>query len=285
MITIKNLHVSYRDFKALQIDKEIIINANDRVGVIGSNGAGKSTLIKACLGLLPYEGNIIATIKPEEMAVHMQSNEYVETMSTKSVMEAILNTSIKDNTKLQELITFFNFDASLKKKYKELSGGQKQRFTLIMVLMQDAPITFFDEVTTGLDFETRQALMKKITEWYQGKDAAILFVTHYYEELEQLTNKLLILNQGKVVAYGHRDELFRHYCGHSVITFKARPEEMSFIGDFKTILAPNDTTAIACASKEEEMRVIAYLNTQEINFKRSDNDVEILTMNAIGGTH
>lgn len=62
----------------------------------------------------------------------------------------------------------FYFGKNLKKKYKELSGGQQQRLTLIMVLYADAPITFFDEVTTGLDFETRQ-LMDKIRQWYKNK--------------------------------------------------------------------------------------------------------------------
>lgn len=280
MLTIKDLHVSYKDFKALQIDGTIAIKPQDRVGVIGANGAGKSTLIKACLGLLPYSGSIESAVKPEDMSVHMQQNEYVETLSTKTIMESILNTKYSTNPKLQELVAFFEFEPSLKKKYKQLSGGQKQRFTLILVLMQDAPITFFDEVTTGLDFETRQILMHKIISWYENKNVAILFVTHYYQELELLTNKLLILDKGRVVDFGTRDELFRKYCGYSVITFEST--ELLNIDSFKRIKAPENTTAFACNSKEEEMELIKKLNALEINFKRSNNDVEILTMNAIG---
>lgn len=283
MLTIQNLKVFYHDYLALDVDQTLAIEANDRVGIVGSNGAGKSTFIKACLGMVPYQGEILTHVKPEQIAVHMQSNEYVDTMKLNRIMETILDTKINTNKKLQELIDFFDFAESLKKKYKELSGGQKQRFTLIMVLMQEAPLTFFDEVTTGLDFETRQALMKKIIAWYEHQQGAILFVTHYYEELEQLTNKLLILDQGKVVAFGLRKVLFERYCGHSVITFKTADVDPSFLRQFKTLKAPGEATALSCASKEAEMQIIQYLNQQQVNFKRSDSDVEILVMNAIAG--
>lgn len=281
MLTIQQLQVKYQDFTALQIEQSITIQPYDRIGVIGANGAGKTTLIKACLGLVPYEGSIQCVIKPEQMAVHMQHNGYVDTMSVKHIMETILQTSYQKNEQLQELVRFFQFEASLRKKYKQLSGGQKQRFTLILVLMQDAPITFFDEVTTGLDFETRQALMGKIISWYQNKEVAMLFVTHYYEELEQLTNKLLILDQGKVVAFGERDELFRQYCGHSVVIFQAGYEQLC--EGYRVLLAPSNAIAVACANKQEEQEIISRLLDAGINFKRSDHDIEILTMNAIGG--
>lgn len=281
MITIESLRVNYKDFVALDIQQPLQINPQDRIGVIGSNGAGKSTLIKALLGLVPYQGQVKTGLSPTEMAVHMQQNEYVETLSTKSIIEAILNTRISLNPRLQELIEFFDFTGCLKKKYKQLSGGQKQRFTLILVLMQDAPVTFFDEVTTGLDFETRQALMAKITTWYQDKPSALFFVTHYYEELENLTNRLLILDHGKVVDFGNRDDLFKKYCGHSVIIFKT--DDITPLQGFNFIQAPPQSYAISCQDKEEEMAIIQVLNQHALNFKRSNKDIEVLVLNAIKG--
>lgn len=173
MLTIERLKVEYPSLVALDITEPIEILPTDRIGVIGSNGAGKTTFIKACLGSTNYQGKIVFSVKPEEMAVHMQFNEYIDTVSCKTIMEAILGTNYKIDKKLQELVQFFSFEDNLKKKFKDLSGGQKQRFTLILVLMQDAPITFFDEVTTGLDFETRRALIQKILKWYENKQSAI----------------------------------------------------------------------------------------------------------------
>lgn len=101
----------------------------------------------------------------EQIAAHMQSNEYTDSMATKYIMEAILQTRISRNQKLQDLIQYFEFEDCLRKKYSKLSGGQKQRFTIIMVMMQDTPLTFYDEVTSGLDFETRQKLVEKMVSW------------------------------------------------------------------------------------------------------------------------
>lgn len=281
MLTIERLKVEYPSLVALDITEPIEILPTDRIGVIGSNGAGKTTFIKACLGLTNYQGKIVSSVKPEEMAVHMQFNEYIDTVSCKTIMEAILGTNYKIDKKLQELVQFFSFEDNLKKKFKDLSGGQKQRFTLILVLMQDAPITFFDEVTTGLDFETRRALIQKILKWYENKQSAILFVTHYYQELELLTNKLLILHQGKVVAFDSHKALFKKYCGHSVITFDEN-SQLDLAG-YRQILAPEKTIAIACENQTQELELSSYLINQGMNFRRSNQDIELMTLNAIGG--
>lgn len=116
----------------------MIFEEGERIGIIGSNGAGKTTLVKALFGLVKYRGSITTELKPEEMAVHLQFNEYVNTMSVKCIMETILRTSIRKNQKLQELIEYFGFGPCLGKRYKALSGGQRQLFTVIMVMMQDA---------------------------------------------------------------------------------------------------------------------------------------------------
>ncbi|MFT8016131.1 ATP-binding cassette domain-containing protein, partial [Salmonella enterica subsp. enterica serovar Enteritidis] len=67
-------------------------------------------------------------------------------------MEGLLNTSIKKDKKLVELIDFFNFRSQLSHHFKNISGGQKQRMSLIMVLYQEPELLFLDEMTTGLDF-------------------------------------------------------------------------------------------------------------------------------------
>lgn len=169
LLTIQNLKVCYGSETALTIDRPIVIEKGDRIGVIGSNGAGKTTLVRSILGLVNYKGTIRTDLSPEQMAAHMQFNEYTDSMPVKYIMEAILATRISQNPKLKELISYLEFEPCLKKKYSRLSGGQKQRFTIILVMMQDAPLTFYDEVTSGLDFETRQKLVEKLAGWYRDK--------------------------------------------------------------------------------------------------------------------
>lgn len=280
MVTIKNLEVKYGEPVALSIKSPITFEIGDRIGIIGSNGAGKSTLVKSILGLTNYNGTIHTNLKPEEMSAHMQENNYVDTMAVKYIIEALLNTKIKSNKILQELISFFNFEKCLNKKFSTLSGGEKQRLTIILVLIQDAPLVFFDEVTSGLDFETRQQLMNKITEWYENKKVTICIVSHYYEELEKLTNKILILDNGKVVDFGSKEQLFEKYCGKSTITIENTKRNEELMRDLPKIKAPEHLIAISCTSASKELEIVKVLIEENINFKRSNNDIEIMSINA-----
>ena len=254
LLSIENLTVRYGKDVVLHIGSPVLIEEGDRVGIIGSNGAGKSTLIRSILGLVNYQGSIRTALPMDRIAVHMQSNEYTDSMATKHIMEAILQTKISRNQRLQELIRYFEFEDCLRKRYSKLSGGQKQRFTIIMVMMQDAPLTFYDEVTSGLDFETRQKLVEKMVTWYRQRDASLCIVSHYYEELEQLANKLLILDKGRVIAYGKKEELFRRYCGRAVIILKH--------------------------SQEKERELTDLLLAHNMDYTRSTTDIEMIYTNA-----
>ena len=155
LVTIQNLQVQYGKQTALQIQKPIAIDSGERIGIIGSNGAGKTTLVRTILGLTHYRGTIRTSLRPEQMAAHLQQNHYASTMPVKVIMETVLNTDIKKDGKLKELIDYFEFGPCLESDIPRFRR-QKQRLTIILVMMQDAPLTFYDEVTSGLDFETRQ---------------------------------------------------------------------------------------------------------------------------------
>lgn len=280
MVVINNIQVKYGNQLALSIKEPLTFEDGDRIGIIGSNGAGKSTLVKTILGLTNYQGSIVTDLKPEDIAVHMQHNHYANTMAVKHIIETILNTRIKKNKQLQELITFFDFQDCLNKKYSALSGGQKQRLTIILVLIQDSPLVFFDEVTSGLDFETRQKLMSKMGEWYRDKNTTLCVVSHYYEELEQLVNKILILEEGQVVDFGYKDELFCNYCGKTVITIENNERNDQLTRNFNKLKAPNHLIALSCQSNEIEKEITELLIKENINYKRSNNDIEIMSINA-----
>lgn len=280
LLTIKDLQVRYGNQIALQIDRPIEIREGERIGIIGSNGAGKTTLVKAVLGLTHYKGSIRTSLRPEQIAAHMQSNHYAATMPVKTIMETILDTSIRKNKELQELIHYFEFEKCLHKRYTHLSGGQKQRFTIIMVMLQNAPLTFYDEVTSGLDFETRQKLMERLSDWYQGRSNTLCIVSHYYEELEMLAEKILILDQGRVIDYGRKEELFQKYCGRSVFIADNTRDNQKLLVGYKKLVAPDHLLAVSCPDLDTEQRLSLLLLQNNVNFKRSDNDIEIMSTNA-----
>ncbi len=281
MLTIQDLEVKYGAQTALQIREPISFERGDRIGIIGSNGAGKTTLVKALLGLTAYKGRIVTELTPEQMAAHMQMNAYVSTMPVKYIMEMVLHTRIRQDQQLQEMIRFFDFESCLSKKYTALSGGQKQKFTVILVMMQRAELTFYDEVTSGLDFETRQKLMEKLVEWYREKEDTLVVVSHYYEELEQLADKLLILDQGRMIAYGTKDELFRKYCGSAIIILENNPKNRELSAGFVPLESPGHLLALSCPDRETEGRILSILLENNVNYKRSNSDIEIMSINAI----
>ena len=280
MLTLDRVKVSFKDKVALDLGLTIEIADNDRVGVIGSNGAGKSTLIKSILGIVNYQGSIKRGIEADKIAVHMQQNEYIDTVPLRIILEMLIGGRIKNNKKILEMIDFFEFEPCLNKRWKQLSGGQKQRFTLILVMCAESPVTLLDEVTSGLDFETRQKLMKKLVQWYKERNTTLLVTSHYYEELEHLVNKILYLDKGKVIDFGNKDDLFRKYCGKAVILCEENNATKEIAKNHRQIVAPEGMIALRCDEAEDENIITEALSNENVNYRRSNNDIELMTINA-----
>ena len=280
MLRLEDVQVRFKSKLALDLGRDIEILDGDRVGIIGSNGAGKTTLLKAVLGMVNYRGKVVRDISPEKIAVHMQQNDYIETVPIRIILEMIIGGPIKENPLVQEMIQFFEFEECLKKRWKHLSGGQKQRLTLILVLCQESPLTLFDEVTSGLDFETRQRLMDKLSEWYAQRQSTVLITSHYYAELDNLVNKILFLDNGKVIDYGKREELFRKYCGNAIIICDRTDLSQTLEKKHSVLHGPINKIVFGCQNEEEESQITKKLSQNNINYRRSNNDIEIMTINA-----
>ena len=142
-------------------------------------------------------------------------------------------------TLVKTLLGMVNYEGSIVTNLApEEMAAHMQRFTIIMIMLQDAALTFYDEVTSGLDFETRQKLMEKLVEWYRDKDDTLMMVSHYYEELEQLADKILILDEGKVIAYGKKEELFQTYCGNAIFILENDERNSRLSEGFVHLAAP-----------------------------------------------
>lgn len=281
MIKLEDVKVKFNDKLALDIDGEIIFEDGQKIGIIGSNGAGKSTLIKAILGTVNYQGKIYDEIPKEEIAVHMQFNNYSENVKIRDIIQMIVNGKIEEDKNLQELIHYFDFDKLLNKTYRQLSGGEKQKLTLILVLWQNSPVTIFDEVTTGLDFVTRRSLMEKIVDYYRDKETTILLVSHYYEELENICDKLLYLDHGQVLFFGNKVELFNEYCAKSVVLADKNPVTEQMIDRDIRLAAMDNKIAVGFDSIHDEKKLIDQLLQADQNFQRLNESIELTVLNAM----
>ena len=99
-------------------------------------------------------------------------------------------------------------------------------------------------------------------------------VSHYYDELERIADKLLILEKGFVVDFGGTDELFLKYCGKSIMTIENTEFNRSLTANFKTIESPRHLLSFSCLDGTAETELPPYLSKNNVNYRRSNRDIE-----------
>ena len=212
MISINNLKVNKQNNNILDI--ESLDLENERlVGIWGENGAGKSTLVKCILGIEDYKGKIELQFDNSNVQVIMQSNRYPAYAKVKDIILLILN--IETLEPVQDFIKYIDFERCLDKYIDVLSVGEYQKLNLILVLNLNPTLLIVDEVTTGLDYLTRKKIIEYLREYLTKSDCRFLIISHYKEELEQLTNKTIILDKGKVVGLCDSNKI-EEYIGGSM---------------------------------------------------------------------
>ncbi|MFL2079410.1 ATP-binding cassette domain-containing protein [Marinilactibacillus psychrotolerans] len=261
VLTIKGLQVKISNQLILDIKEEIAISSGDNVAVLGENGAGKTTLINAILGEIDFEGEIIKHFQKKDCGIVFQDNAYNDLMKVYELIELVLPLR-------KEALTHFieSYDLKdLKKKYiKDLSGGEKQRLTLSLVLESEKNIYFFDELTSGLDYKQRLALlamMKKKT-----IAGTVLNVTHYFDEIENWATKILMLKQGKLIFFGSNEDFFAKFKHYSVVKVEYNQLEnfnKSVMEDVQTA-DTGDGIAFICPSHDIQANIKETLNHNNV---------------------
>lgn len=218
MIKINNLTKKYKDKLAVD-NLNLEIKTGELFSLLGTNGAGKTTTIKMLSTLiLPTSGEVeinnldlvkdsskikeIINISPQETAV--ASNLTV--LENLYFMAGIYQIPNKED-KIKELIKLFKLEEVLKQKAKTLSGGYQRKLSIAISLINNPKILFLDEPTLGLDVISRHDLWKVI-ELLKEKTTIIL-TTHYMEEAEALSDRIGIMNKGKLIELGTPKELIK----------------------------------------------------------------------------
>ena len=188
-------------------------------GLLGVNGAGKTTTIKmlSCL-ISPSEGSVLVLgyntqkdahkikqligVSPQETAIatNLTVRENIEFIAAIYGLE---KTELKQKT--DEIIKKLNLIEYQSKKAKTLSGGFQRRLSIAMALVSSPKILFLDEPTLGLDVLARRELWKLISS-LKG-NTTIILTTHYMEEAENLSDRIGIMVEGKLIAQGSAQEL------------------------------------------------------------------------------
>ncbi len=217
-IKINNLTKKYKNLTAVD-NLNLEICQGELFSLLGTNGAGKTTTIKmlSCLTNVtsgdayvlgnsivnnPYEVKKIIGISPQETAIAPN----LTVLENLRLMCGIYNFS-KQKTleKIQQLTNDFSLSEVLNKTSSKLSGGYKRRLSLAMALIGEPKILFLDEPTLGLDVISRSELWDTINS-LKGK-ITIILTTHYMEEAENLSNRVGIMDKGKLLKVGTVEEI------------------------------------------------------------------------------
>ena len=259
ILEISSLSVKYGEDTALDIRNKLCINQGDVVGVIGENGAGKSTLVNAILGEIKYQGEIVRNFEFEDVGVQFQENNYNIYLKVEELIKIVTGYSAKSK-ELAEVLKQFELTNLLKKKIGVLSGGEKQRLTMFLVLYLKPKVLFLDELTTGLDYKKREQILSILKDY--AKNKTIFSVTHYFDELNNFANKIIILHKGKCLYCGLISDLEKKIDYYRVVKIKNNLENNM---DSVLKIIKRDDNYIYIVTNNETEHKIAVKNLEDSN--------------------
>ena len=224
-LKIENLTKTYGDFKALN---HVSLEAENGkiLGILGRNGAGKTTTIKSIMGIIePEEGSITfdgIDIRKAKVSIGYLPEErglYVNAVVKDQLLYfAMLNGMDKKVafTEIKKLLEEFKIPGYLNKKVKTLSKGNKQKIQLISAILHKPQIVILDEPFSGLD-PVNIELFKSTVLDLKKSGATILFSSHRMEDVEEMCDRIVMLNKGNVVENNTVQALINKYSREDVM--------------------------------------------------------------------
>ncbi len=221
IIEIKNLEKSYKQLKALD-GISFDVEEGEIIGLLGPNGSGKSTTINCLLSLLRYDKGTIRIfgkeLKPDsydlkqKIGVIFQEVAVFDELTVYENINYFCGLYIKDKALrkkyVEEAIALVSLQDFVKFRPKQLSGGLLRRLNIACGIAHKPSLIFLDEPTVAVDPQSRNSILEGIQKLNQ-QGATIVYTTHYMEEAEQICNRIIIIDKGKVIASGTKEELKR----------------------------------------------------------------------------
>jgi len=220
-IEVKNITKSYGKQKALN-NISFSIKPGEIVGFLGPNGAGKSTLMKILTAYIKQdEGEALVNgfnVQTEAILVKKsvgylpEHNPLYTEMYVKEYLQFLASIHKVNKSKIDGIIDLVGLEVEKHKKIKQLSKGYKQRVGIAGALLHNPDVLILDEPTTGLDPNQLIDIRNLIREI--GKTKTVLFSTHIMQEVEAICDRVIIINNGKIVA----DELINELTKEKSLT-------------------------------------------------------------------
>jgi ABC-2 type transport system ATP-binding protein len=221
ILEVKNLVKKYGDFTAVD-DISFDIQEGEIFSLLGPNGAGKSTTISVLSTLFPatsgdaticgysvrqdpMEVKRSIGVVPQEIALYEDLTS-LENLKFWGEMYGLTGKTL--NLRIDEVLEEIGLKDRAKQRIKTYSGGMKRRVNIGVGLLHKPKLLFMDEPTVGIDPQSRRAILDSVKALNQA-GMSILYTTHYMEEAQELSDRVGIIDHGKLIALGTQEELTR----------------------------------------------------------------------------
>ncbi|MFN8239196.1 MAG: ABC transporter ATP-binding protein [Bacteroidales bacterium] len=256
VIEVKNV---WKSFKTVQAVKgvNLSIPKGQFVALLGPNGAGKTTLVEMIEGIQKPDSGEITIMgrkwKGNEDDLHniiglsLQETRFIDKLRVSETLTLFASFFNEGKNRVDEIINIVGLEEKRKSYVVNLSGGQRQRLALGISLINRPAILLLDEPTTGLDPNARREIWDILNSLKKNSETSMILTTHYMEEAENLCDYIIIMDHGKILMEGTRQQLLEGESVEKVIEFTVENGNLprglnTGPGNFTIVHEPGGTT-------------------------------------------
>ena len=253
-------------------DVSFAVARGEIFGLLGPNGAGKTTTIRLVLDMLRPDHGTIAVLggpmteaKKDHIGYMPEERGLYQDMALEACLVYLGQLKgMPAALAQQRVMTYldrFDLAAHRRKKVKELSRGMQQKAQIISTVLHGPELIIVDEPFSGLD-PVNTRLVKALLQQLRQEGATIIMSTHMMHQVEELCDRILLIDQGSNVLYGTLDEIRRSHAGHAVAVRVLG--ELPPLAGVLTIAAHNGATHLSLAESTTPQDILQQLVTQQI---------------------
>ena len=295
MIEINNLVKRYGDLVALD-HLNLTIHEGEIFGLLGPNGSGKTTAINCMLALLKYDKGSIhifgEEMRPdsykikEQIGIVLQNVAVFDELTVYENIDYFCGLYIKDKQRRKQLVTeaieFTGLEDFTRLRPKKLSGGLLRRLNIACGIAHKPKLIILDEPTVAVDPQSRNKILEGIQE-LNRQGSTIIYTSHYLEEVEQICTRIAIIDHGRSIAIGTKEELKSMIKTGETITIEAIAleehhlqaiEKLPHVFDLKY---EKQVLTLRCTGAEHNLiRILNYLQEHHLPFGRVFSELPTL---------
>ena len=219
LVEVRNLVKRYKDVLAVD-NVSLAIEEGEILGLLGPNGAGKTTAINAMIGLTRMDSGEIVIfgknfkdyeleikrdlgVVPQDIAIFEDLTAY-ENLCYFGKLYGLKGSLLKE--RVEEALEFTGLHDRKKQYPKKFSNGMKRRLNIACALVHHPKLIIMDEPTVGIDPQSRNHILQSIKQLIK-MGSTIIYISHYMEEIEEICTRIVIMDHGRVIAKGTKEEL------------------------------------------------------------------------------